>query len=199
VIVATDDSRIAELCSSLDARFVETRPDHPSGTDRVAEAAAKAGEASHLINIQGDEPLLDPKLVDSLARTLREDPGLSMITAASPVSDPDLISNPNVVKVTLDRNFNALYFSRSPIPYRRSSVEALPTYRHLGIYGYRSDFLRHFVELPPSPLELAEGLEQLRAIEDGTTIRVHLTHHDAIGLDSPDQIPLIESLLTASP
>ncbi|MGB0328375.1 MAG: 3-deoxy-manno-octulosonate cytidylyltransferase [Akkermansiaceae bacterium] len=198
LIVATDDSRIADLCRSLNARFVETRPDHPTGTDRIAEAATQAGEASHLINIQGDEPLLDPSLVDQLAVTLRNDPAVSMITAASPVDDPELIADPNVVKVTLDRHSNALYFSRSPIPFRRSPSKALPTFRHLGIYGYRNDFLQHFVGLPSSPLELAEGLEQLRALEDGATIRVLLTDHEAIGLDSPDQIPLIESLLTAS-
>ena len=197
-LVATDDERIADLCRSLGTPVAETRPDHPSGTDRIAEAAEKCHHASHLINIQGDEPLLDPALVDTLARTLRDDPTLPMITAASPLDDPDLISDPNIVKVTLDRHHNALYFSRSPIPFRRTSSHALPTYRHLGLYGYRSNFLRHFVTLPPSPLELAEGLEQLRALEDGATIRVHLTKHEAIGLDSPDQIPLIESLLAAS-
>lgn len=199
LLVATDDERIAQLCDSLGARFVTTRPDHPSGTDRIAEAAAKIGKATHVINIQGDEPLLDPELVDTLARALRHDPDLPMITAASPVEDPKLIADPNIVKVTLDCHGNALYFSRSPIPFRRTETSDLPTYRHLGLYGYRTDFLHHFVGLPPSSLERAEGLEQLRALENGATIRVHLTDHAAIGLDSPDQIPLIESLLTASP
>ena len=120
-----------------------------------------------------------------------------MITAASSVDDADLIADPNIVKVTLTSKGNALYFSRSPIPYRRDPVPSLPTYRHLGIYGYRTDFLKHFVSLPPSALEQSEGLEQLRALEDGATIRVHLTEHEAIGLDSPDQVPLIESLLSA--
>jgi len=198
LIVATDDERISDLCKALGTRVARTRADHPSGTDRIAEAASQADTATHIINIQGDEPLLDPELVDTLARTLRDDPGLPMITAASPLGDPDLIADPNIVKVTLDRLHNALYFSRSPIPFRRDPADHLPTYRHLGLYGYRLDFLRHFVSLPPSALEIAEGLEQLRALEDGATIRVHLTEHDAIGLDSPDQIPLIESLLATS-
>jgi len=119
-----------------------------------------------------------------------------MITAGSPLSDPGQIQSPDIVKLVLDAHSNALYFSRSPIPYRRDTIPALPTYRHLGLYGYRIDFLHRFVSLPPSLLEQAEGLEQLRALEDGATIRVHITDHDAIGLDSPDQIPLIESLLS---
>jgi 3-deoxy-manno-octulosonate cytidylyltransferase (CMP-KDO synthetase) len=199
IYVATDDDRITSLCHDIGVTTLQTRPDHPSGTDRIAEAAGQIAQASHIINIQGDEPLLDPKLVDTLAHTMRLDDSIPMITAASPMEDPDLIADPNIVKLTLDRHHNALYFSRSPLPYRRNPSDSLPTYRHLGLYGYRADFLRHFVSLPPSPLEQAEGLEQLRALEDGAKIRVHLTNHEAIGLDSPDQIPLIESLLAASP
>ena len=136
--------------------------------------------------------------MDTLARALRDDDDLPMITAASPVEDPALIADPNIVKVVLSSQSDALYFSRSPIPLRRGNVPDLPTYRHLGIYGYRIDFLNRFISLPPSPLELAEGLEQLRALEAGARIKVYLTEHEAIGLDSPDQIPLIESLLTAA-
>ncbi len=176
---------------------MRTRADHPSGTDRIAEAAAQCESATHILNIQGDEPLLDSALVDTLARTMREDGDISMITAASPVDDPTLINDANIVKVVIDNNHNALYFSRATIPFRRDGVPSLPTYRHLGLYGYRADYLRHFVSLPPSLLEQAEGLEQLRALEDGARIRIHLTDHEAIGLDSPDQIPLIESLLKA--
>lgn len=174
-----------------------TCSDHPSGTDRIAEAAQDFSNATHVINIQGDEPLIDPALIDTLARTLRQEPNIPMITAASPVADPELISDPNVVKVTLSSQGNALYFSRSPLPFRREKTPSLPTYRHLGIYGYRTDFLKHFVSLPPSALEQSEGLEQLRALENGAIIRVHLTEHEALGLDSPDQVPLIESLLSA--
>ncbi|MCX8237269.1 MAG: 3-deoxy-manno-octulosonate cytidylyltransferase [Akkermansiaceae bacterium] len=199
LVIATDDDRIADLCKSIGARTIRTRDDHPTGTDRIAEAAEQCEAATHVINIQGDEPLLEPDLVDTLARTLRDDQSLPMITAGSPLDDPELIADPNIVKLTLNRLGNALYFSRSPIPFRRNEVPSLPTYRHLGIYGYRVDFLRRFISLPPSLLEEAEGLEQLRALEDGATIRVHLTEHEAIGLDSPDQVPLIESLLASSP
>ena len=197
-MIATDDDRITALCKTIGAKVIKTRPDHPSGTDRIAEAAQQCEAASHVINIQGDEPLLEPELVDTLARELREDSNIPMITAGSPLDDPELLADSNIVKLVIDRNQNALYFSRSPIPFRRSDTPTLPTYRHLGIYGYQVDFLKHFITLPPSSLEIAEGLEQLRALENGTTIRVHLTEHEAIGLDSPDQIPLIESLLALS-
>jgi 3-deoxy-manno-octulosonate cytidylyltransferase (CMP-KDO synthetase) len=197
-VIATDDDRITALCKTIGAKVIKTRPDHPSGTDRIAEAAQQCEAASHVINIQGDEPLLEPELVDTLARELREDSNIPMITAGSPLDDPELLADSNIVKLVIDRNQNALYFSRSPIPFRRSDTPSLPTYRHLGIYGYQVDFLKHFITLPPSSLEIAEGLEQLRALENGATIRVHLTEHEAIGLDSPDQIPLIESLLALS-
>jgi|TARA_B100001093_G_scaffold265327_1_gene253749 3-deoxy-manno-octulosonate cytidylyltransferase (CMP-KDO synthetase) len=197
-VIATDDDRITALCKTIGAKVIKTRPDHPSGTDRIAEAAQQCEAASHVINIQGDEPLLEPELVDTLARELREDSNIPMITAGSPLDDPELLADSNIVKLVIDRNQNALYFSRSPIPFRRSDTPSLPAYRHLGIYGYRVDFLKHFITLPPSALETAEGLEQLRALENGATIRVHLTEHEAIGLDSPDQIPLIESLLALS-
>lgn len=198
LVIATDDDRITALCKKIGAKVIKTRPDHPSGTDRIAEAAQQCEAASHVINIQGDEPLLEPKLVDTLARELRKDSNIPMITAGSPLDDPELLADSNIVKLVIDRNQNALYFSRSPIPFRRSDTPTLPTYRHLGIYGYQVDFLKHFITLPPSSLEIAEGLEQLRALENGTTIRVHITEHEAIGLDSPDQIPLIESLLALS-
>ncbi|MDB4388580.1 3-deoxy-manno-octulosonate cytidylyltransferase [Akkermansiaceae bacterium] len=198
LVIATDDDRIAALCKTIGAKVIHTRSDHPTGTDRIAEAAQQCEAATHVINIQGDEPLLEPDLVDALARELRNNCDLPMITAGSPLDNPELISDSNVVKLVIDQNQNALYFSRSPIPFRRNDTPSLPTYRHLGIYGYQVDFLKHFINLPPSPLEIAEGLEQLRALENSATIRVHLTEHKAIGLDSPDQIPLIESLLTLS-
>jgi len=198
LVIATDDDRIAALCERIGAKVIQTRSDHPSGTDRIAEAAEKCEAATHVINIQGDEPLLEPELVDTLARELRNNCDIPMITAGSSLDNPELIADPNIVKLVIDRNQNALYFSRSPIPFRRSDTPSLPTYRHLGIYGYQVDFLKHFITLPPSSLEIAEGLEQLRALENGATIRVNLTEHEAIGLDSPDQIPLIESLLALS-
>ena len=198
LVIATDDDRIAALCERIGAKVIQTRSDHPSVTDRIAEAAEKCEAATHVINIQGDEPLLEPELVDTLARELRNNCDIPMITVGSSLDNPELIADPNIVKLVIDRNQNALYFSRSPIPFRRSDTPSLTTYRHLGIYGYQVDFLKHFITLPPSSLEIAEGLEQLRALENGATIRVHLTEHEAIGLDSPDQVPLIESLLALS-
>ncbi|MDB4397861.1 3-deoxy-manno-octulosonate cytidylyltransferase, partial [Akkermansiaceae bacterium] len=162
LVIATDDDRIAALCKTIGAKVIHTRSDHPTGTDRIAEAAQQCEAATHVINIQGDEPLLEPDLVDALARELRNNCDLPMITAGSPLDNPELISDSNVVKLVIDQNQNALYFSRSPIPFRRNDTPSLPTYRHLGIYGYQVDFLKHFINLPPSPLEIAEGLEQLR-------------------------------------
>jgi len=195
LVIATDDGHIAALCKTIGAKVIHTRSDHPTGTDRIAEAAEQCEAATHVINIQGDEPLLEPELVDALARELRNNCDLPMITAGSPLDNLELIADSNVVKLVIYHYQNALYFSRSLIPIRRNYTPSLQTYRHLGIYGYRVDFLKHFINLPPSPLEIAEGLEQLRALENSATIRVHLTEHEAIGLDSPDQVPLIESLL----
>ncbi len=195
LLVATDDERIAACCEKIGAPHVMTRDDHPSGTDRIAEAALACPGASHFINIQGDEPLLDPALVDELVQALKGDPDLEMATAASPIHSEGQIPDRNIVKVVLNLQNEALYFSRSPLPYRRHAVPELPSYRHLGLYGYRADFLHYFITLPPSLLEQAEGLEQLRALENGARIKVLLSDHDAIGLDSPEQISLIESLL----
>ncbi|MDB4747491.1 3-deoxy-manno-octulosonate cytidylyltransferase, partial [Akkermansiaceae bacterium] len=169
LVIATDDGRIAALCKTIGAKVIHTRSDHPTGTDRIAEAAEQCEAATHVINIQGDEPLLEPELVDALARELRNNCDLPMITAGSPLDNLELIADSNVVKLVIDQNQNALYFSRSPIPFRRNDTPSLPTYRHLGIYGYRVDFLKHFINLPPSPLEIAEGLEQLRALENSAT------------------------------
>lgn len=193
--VATDDERIREAALGFGAQVVMTAPDHPTGTDRIAEVAAQLPGLTHVLNLQGDEPLLDPDLVDTLARTLAAEPDLPMITAANPITDPAQIDDPNIVKVVLDTNGNALYFSRSPIPYRRTRPEGLVLYRHVGLYGYRCDFLENFVAWPPSLLEQAEQLEQLRALENGIRIRVLLTPHEAIGLDTPEQVPHLEALL----
>lgn len=196
LLVATDDARIAALCEIIGANYVLTRDDHPSGTDRIAEAALSCPKASHFINIQGDEPLLDPDLVDEMVSTLKDDPALEVVTVASPIRDASQLQDSNIVKVVLNVRREALYFSRSPLPFRRHETPELLSYRHLGIYGYRADFLQHFITLPPSLLENCEGLEQLRALENGARIKVLITEHEAIGLDSPDQIPYIESLLS---
>ncbi len=175
-----------------------TSPDHPTGTDRIAEAAEGRG-ASHLINIQGDEPLIDPALIDELATTLASDPALDMVTAANPIDALDpAVADPNVVKVVIALDGRALYFSRSPLPFFRNAVEGLPVLRHKGIYGYRSSFLRRFVTWPPSPLERAESLEQLRALENGASIKVILTTDTSPGVDTPGQAREIERLLSTA-
>ena len=197
LLIATDDERIRDAAEAFGATVAMTAVDHPSGTDRIAEAASTVPKATHVINLQGDEPLLDPVLVDSLAGDLVANPELSMVTAANPITDLSQLDDPNIVKVVLDAAGHALYFSRSPLPYRRSTPEGLQSYRHMGIYGYRRDFLEQFVQWPPSMLEQAEQLEQLRALENGARIRVLITAHEAIGLDTPEQVPHLEELLMA--
>jgi len=198
LLVATDDERIREAAEGFGARVAMTSPDHPSGTDRIAEALGDEPEATHAINIQGDEPLIDPALVDDLAAALAEDPALDMVTAANPLASGDpAVADPNVVKVVVDLAGRALYFSRSPLPCFRNAVEGLPVLRHKGIYGYRRGFLETFVSWPPSPLERAESLEQLRALEHGASIRVIETDDDSIGLDTPEQVAAVEDLLVS--
>lgn len=195
IMIATDDRRIADAAHDFGAEVVMTSPDHPTGTDRVAEAAAQLPEASHVINIQGDEPLIDPSLIDAISEALISDPSLPMVTAANVLEDDIAFHDPNVVKVVLDQSGHALYFSRSPLPYVRVHPLRAPRLRHKGIYGYRKDFLEKFVNWVPTPLEIAESLEQLRALENGARIKVILTDDDSIGLDTPEQAPIVESLL----
>lgn len=197
VTVATDDERIADAVRAFDGHVTMTRDDHPSGTDRVAEVAEAFPDMSHIINIQGDEPLIDPKLIDQLARALMDDPELPMITAANPLSpeNPSL-TDPNVVKVTVDRDGRALYFSRSQIPHPRNAPEGLIYYRHKGIYGFRRDFLFDFVGWEPSLLEQTEGLEQLRAMENGARIRVVITDDESPGVDTPEQAAILHEQLS---
>ncbi|WP_411845075.1 3-deoxy-manno-octulosonate cytidylyltransferase [Roseibacillus persicicus] len=195
IVVATDDERIEKAAQSFGMEVVMTSAEHPTGTDRIAEAAARFPSATHFINIQGDEPLIEPALVDQLASQLGADASIDLITAASPLQDTAQLQDPNIVKVVLNACNDALYFSRSPIPFARVADSVQPL-RHIGLYGYRSDFLRDFVQWPPAPLEIAESLEQLRALHHGARIRVVLTDHEAIGLDTPDQVSLLENLLT---
>lgn len=199
IIIATDDSRILETAEAFGAKVVMTSTDHPTGTDRIAEVAASQQGANYIINIQGDEPLIAPELIDSLAEALHDDDGVSMATAANvlePTEDEKLINDPNVVKCVLALNGDALYFSRSPLPYRRSESPDLTLYRHKGIYGYRRDFLERFVTWAPSPLELAESLEQLRALENNARIKVLITEDNSPGVDTIEQAHAIEKLLS---
>lgn len=195
IIIATDDERIVEAGEAFGARVVMTSPDHPSGTDRIAEAAGIFPEHGVLINVQGDEPLISPRLIDELAVTLRDNQGIPMITAAAPIRDVALVGDANVVKVVLDHLGDALYFSRSPLPYFRNEVPGMMPLRHLGIYGFQRDFLLKFVSWPPADLERAESLEQLRALAHGARIRVVLTDDLSPGVDTLEQALAIEEQL----
>lgn len=199
VIVATDDERIAEEVRRFGGRVVMTSVAHPTGTDRIAEAVRAVREATHVLNIQGDEPLIDPGLVDELAEVISGEGGPDMATAANPLVVEDVaVRDPNVVKVVCGLDGRALYFSRSPLPYFRDAVDGLPVLRHKGIYAYTRSFLERFVTWPPSPLERAESLEQLRALENGALIRVLVTDDTSPGVDTPEQAREIERLLTFS-
>lgn len=198
VIVATDDLRIAETAFNFGAEVAMTSPRHRSGTDRVAEVAKRLRGYSHIINVQGDEPLIEPALVAKLARLLRADRRITMITAASLLIGEQEIANPNVVKVVIDRNGDALYFSRSAIPFVRDRDVRPSFYRHQGLYGYTTRLLLDFVKWPPTPLERAESLEQLRALEHGVKIRVVLARETAVSVDTPEDVVQVERLLSAS-
>lgn len=194
IAIATDDKRIFDAALAFGAKAIMTSPDHPSGSDRLAEAVQTFPSATHVVNIQGDEPLIDPALIDRLAGALVADPALSMATVACPIGQEDDLNNPNIVKVALAGNGDALYFSRSVIPYARNA-RVTPALRHLGIYAYRRDFLENYVRWEPTPLEKTESLEQLRALENGARIRVILTDHVSVGVDTPEQAVQVEQIL----
>ena len=197
VVVATDDMRIAEAAFAFGAEVSMTSPKHRSGTDRCAEVAQRLRGISHIINVQGDEPRMDPALVARLAKVLAAERNLEMITAATSFADDEDPGNPNVVKVVLNRDSDALYFSRSAIPYLRSDGAKTVLYRHQGVYGYSTKFLLQFVRWKPGLLEQAEQLEQLRALERGAKIRVLLTKSASIGVDTPADAAAVESLLSS--
>jgi 3-deoxy-manno-octulosonate cytidylyltransferase (CMP-KDO synthetase) len=188
VFVATDDPRIVAAVESFGGGVVLTRRDHPSGTDRVAEVARDL-DADVIVNLQGDEPLIDPATLDLLPELLERDPEAQMATLAVPITAVDQWHNPNCVKVVCDARGRALYFSRSPIPFVR---DGLPDFaaepprflQHLGLYAYRRDFLLHLAQLPPEPLEQLEKLEQLRVLALGHSIHVGVVRHASIGVDT---------------
>lgn len=187
VIVATDDQRIVDALRPFETCCVMTSPNHQSGTDRIAEVAQGLTDRI-IVNVQGDEPEIEPKIIDSLIERMNQS-GREMATAATlfPANaDP---ADPNLVKVVMDRDERAIYFSRSSIPFCRDSTEApvIPYYLHLGIYAYRREFLLHFASLPPTPLERTEKLEQLRALEYGHVIDVLIVERATHGIDTPEQ------------
>lgn len=199
VIVATDDDRIREVAAQF-CRVEMTSSEHPSGTDRIAEVAART-DAEAVVNVQGDEPLMDPAVIDAVAEALTDE---EMSTAAAPLRDLADYDNPNVVKVVVSAAGRALYFSRRTIPYvrdaARSSVSeqlaAFPFRKHLGIYGYRRATLLRLVRYPASPLERAEKLEQLRALENGIPIAVATVEYESIGVDTPEDVARVEKRLS---
>jgi 3-deoxy-manno-octulosonate cytidylyltransferase (CMP-KDO synthetase) len=198
VVVATDDERIAKVAAEF-ARVEMTRADHPSGTDRIAEVAGRV-VADGYVNIQGDEPLMDPAVIDAVAAALE---GNEMSTAVTAIKDLAEFESPNVVKAVVGVNGRALYFSRHPIPFLRDHADrparerlaAYPFLKHLGIYGYRRPTLLRLVTFPVSPLEAVEKLEQLRALENGITIAAARVNHDSVGVDVPADVAKVERLL----
>jgi 3-deoxy-manno-octulosonate cytidylyltransferase (CMP-KDO synthetase) len=200
VIVAADDERIRAVAARF-CRVEMTSPAHPSGTDRIAEVAQRC-DCDGLVNIQGDEPLMDPAVIDQVGRALTD---CEMSTAATPLRDPAEYDNPNVVKVVVSAAGRALYFSRRTIPYLRDAaarsvpeqLAAFPFLKHLGIYGYRRETLLQLVRFPVSPLEAAEKLEQLRALEHGIPIRVVQVAYESIGVDTPEDVARVERMLGA--
>jgi 3-deoxy-manno-octulosonate cytidylyltransferase (CMP-KDO synthetase) len=206
VVVAADSERIADACSRHGVRVVLTRPDHPSGSDRLAEACEHLGLAGDdvVVNVQGDEPLIAPALIDAMAQLLAERREASMSTAAHPIASVAEFTNPNVVKVVLQADGLALYFSRAPIPWWRDGfaqgLQALPDpapLRHIGIYGYRAGFLRAFPGMAQSPLETCEALEQLRALWHGHRIAVHVTQSaPGAGVDTPEDLERVRRFFT---
>ncbi len=198
-IIATDDERVYSVARNFGARVVMTRADHPSGTDRVAEAAS-AESAEIVVNIQGDEPLIDPAAIDMAILPLVHDPEVRMATLKKRIENPREINDPNVVKVVTDRAGDAIYFSRCPIPYFRQDLEGSPGaayFKHIGLYVYRRNLLLGYSALPVGRLEQAERLEQLRAIENGFRIRVVETDYESVGVDTPEDLKRVSRLMEA--
>jgi 3-deoxy-manno-octulosonate cytidylyltransferase (CMP-KDO synthetase) len=191
VLIATDDDRIAAAARSFGAEAIMTSPEHNSGTDRVAEAAA-ATDAEVVVNIQGDEPLIDPAAIGLAISTLLDDPRCQMATLKRRIANPEDVHNPNVVKVVTSLDGWALYFSRSPIPANRGGNAVY--WKHIGLYVYRRPLLLGYAALPRGPLEEAEKLEQLRALENGIGIRVAETEYDTIGVDTPADLEAVLKL-----
>lgn len=202
VIVATDDPRIASCVTAFGGVVRMTRPDHPSGTDRCAEVLAgqPPGAFTWTINIQGDEPFLKPSAIDQLVTVLKASPPPDIATLARPISQEELLFNPNVVKVVRTINGRALYFSRHPVPFLRSRdreswLGNFPYLQHIGLYGFRTEVLLALTHLLPSHLEQAESLEQLRWLENGYAIAVALTDYESIGIDTPEDLVAAEKYL----
>lgn len=193
VVVATDDARIFDHVQAWGAQVVMTRSDHPSGTDRCAEVARLFPAADIILNVQGDEPFVQPEQIDLLAETLLAKPGHAIATLAKKITSVDQLFNPNVVKVVASPQGDAIYFSRHPIPFIRGEaqegwMEAHDFYKHIGLYAFRRETLETIAQLAPSPLEQAESLEQLRWLENGLRIAVGVTELETMGIDVPEDV-----------
>ena len=193
VVVATDDERILRAVEDHGGRAMMTAKDHPTGTDRLAEVAEAYPDVDLIINVQGDEPLIEPSLIDELGRAFDGDAELQMATVMTPMEDEAEQKNPNNVKVVADKNGCALYFSRSLLPYPRNDA-GTPVYKHIGIYAYRRDFLLAYAKMTPTPLERAESLEQLRALENGYRIRCIVTNARFVGVDTPEDLAKVNEI-----
>ena len=206
VIVATDDDRIAKAVAAFNGEAMMTSPTHPTGTDRIAEVA-KGLDCSYVVNVQGDEPLIQPDMIDEAVAPLLDDPSIPMGTLCKKIEDREEAFDPNVVKVVFDEKGFALYFSRAPIPWDRdlwagknqepevrSQMPGTEShmYKHIGLYVYRRDFLLSYSKMPPTPLEEIEKLEQLRALERGYKIKVVVTEHESFGVDIPGDLGKIQ-------
>jgi 3-deoxy-manno-octulosonate cytidylyltransferase (CMP-KDO synthetase) len=200
VVVATDDERVAAAVRAFGGIARMTRTTHRTGTDRIAEVAADLS-CDIVLNVQGDEPLIEPEMIEQVLGPLVTDARVDMSTACCEIRNPADHANPNVVKVVSDRRGQALYFSRAPIPHLRDiRLQPTPaTFKHIGIYGYRRSFLLKFSELPQTPLELSESLEQLRALEHGYRIHTVETQYDSIGVDTPEDLDRVRRQLLAVP
>ncbi|OGX07726.1 MAG: 3-deoxy-manno-octulosonate cytidylyltransferase [Omnitrophica WOR_2 bacterium GWA2_47_8] len=196
LLIACDDDRVFKAAKGFGAKAIMTSKKHTSGTDRIAEAVGPL-PVKVVVNLQADEPLVDPKMIDHLVQTILDDKACLMATVVKPIEDKADLENPNVVKVTIDQNRNALYFSRSVIPFNRDKMkfEDINYYKHLGLYAYRKEFLLKFKDLPKSHLELVEKLEQLRVLEAGYKIKTIETDKETIGVDTPEDLQRVEKLL----
>ena len=193
VIVATDDERVVEAVKKFGGNVMLTSPDHPSGTDRLAEVALNFPDVDVVVNVQGDEPMIPSEVIDTLANAFVENPELEMATLKTPMAEQDY-TNPNAVKVVTDLNGYALYFSRSLLPYPRKKPEDFIVYKHIGAYAYKRDFLLKYAALASTPLEQIESLEQLRALENGFKIKVLATNFQGIGIDTPEDLAAANKL-----
>lgn len=191
-LVATDDERIYEAVLQHGGKAVMTRKDHPTGTDRLAEVAEKYPDVDLIINVQGDEPLIEPALIDELAAAFDGDADLQMATVCTEITDEVEAKNPNNVKVVMDKKGYALYFSRSLLPYPRHT--GTPVYKHIGIYAYKRDFLLQYAKMAETPLEHAESLEQLRALENGYRIKVIKTPYRFVGVDTAEDLAKVNEI-----